>query len=212
MAHAKAVLNKGVTPAIKKNTLDKQYLFITDVLYTALEELGVSLELSDTQYLFYFYYTYLKPCLMASVDTAKNIKTGGSPPPHANLFTPLNKYLQMSPDISEIAYDVRSLAQLKFYKMLIYKMVDKVNTSLKEAGYKGKLYITKNFYSTLEAYWEVEVKPHIEEEKKLKMEKEAEAEEGEAEEGEVEECEMEEGEVGECESEEGDVEEDQGGV
>lgn len=174
IAQAKAISGKGATPTMKKNALDKQTAFIHEDLYHALEKLGVEMELEDPQYIFYFYHSYVKPALEKEVDAVKTLKTGGAKPPHVGSYTPLNKHMQMDPDVVEIGDDVRSLKQLKFYKMLIYRVISSVNSALRTCGFKGKLYLRKKFYSNLQTYWEECVEPLVRQRKEAEDDYESE--------------------------------------
>jgi hypothetical protein len=171
-----------------------------------MEKLAADMEIEDPQYIFYWYHSHLKPHLEKQIEYVKALKTGGPTSQHASHFTPLNKQLQISPDIVDVAEDVRSLQQLKFYKLLIFRMIEATNLALSKAAFKGRVYLKKNFYSMLHAYWEQEIHPGIE---KAKEEQAAadEAEATEVEEGEeMEEEEGEESPAGEVEGEEGDDE------
>lgn len=170
IAQGAAILSKPATPAIKKAAVDRQTNFINDSLYAAMEALGTEMEIEDPQYIFYFYHTYLKPHLEKQVNLVKSIKTIGDISATSTRFTPLNKHLQVSPDVVEIAEDIRSLAQLKFYKMLIFRIVEATNLALRAAAFKGRVYLKKNFYSLLHSYWELSVHPAVEEEKKRQAE------------------------------------------
>lgn len=165
VAQGTAAMSKGATPAMKKGALDRQSSFINDTLYTALEKLGEEMALEDCQYIFYFYHSYIKLYLDKEVDGVRSMKTGGALPLHLCKFIPLNKHLQISPDVVEISQDVKSMAQLKFYKMLIFKIMERTNKALRDSGFKGKVYLRKNFYSNLQVYWETAVQPGMELEK-----------------------------------------------
>ena len=163
------------------------------------------MELEDNQYIFYFYLTYIKPYLEKQVEQVRSMKTGGPNPPHITHYTPLNKHLQVCPDVVEVAEDVRSLKQLKFYKMLIYKIVERTNVSLQESGFKGKMYLRKNFYSSFHLYWVETIAPIVAIEKE---ELEAAKNDAQLLERDLGKEELEEGELEEDE-EEGDEEENE---
>lgn len=165
-----AAMSKGATPAMKKSVIDRQIAFSQDTLYTSLEDLGKEMLLEDPTFIYFFYHSYLKPHLLMEIDSVKIIKTGGAAAPHLTQFTPLNRHLQINPDIVELCTDVKSLKQVKFYKMLIFRVMERVNTSLVAAGFKGKIYLKKNFYSAFQDYWEGEVAPAVEAMKKKQKE------------------------------------------
>ncbi|MBL4890190.1 MAG: hypothetical protein JKX97_09250 [Candidatus Lindowbacteria bacterium] len=166
ISQATAAMSKGATPVMKKGALDRQFSFINDVLYDRIDKLGAEMELSDCQFIYYFYHTYLKEHLEKELDRVKLMKTGGANPPHLSHFVPFNKFMQIAPDIVELALDIRSMKQLKFYKMLIYRIMECSNKALQSSGFKGKMYMKKNFYSSLQTYWEEKVAPVIEADKK----------------------------------------------
>ncbi len=172
IAQGTAAMSKGATPAMKKGAMDRQVTFINDGLYEALELLGKDMELEDPSYIFYFYHSYIKTHLEKELEGVRAMKTGGTNAPHLCHFTPLNKHLQVNPDVVELSQDVRSIAQLKFYKMLIFRIMERTNTALRDAGFKGKMYLKKNFYSNFQNYWLSAVMPMIEEEKKRREEEE----------------------------------------
>jgi hypothetical protein len=177
IAQGTAAMSKGATPAMKKGALDRQSAFVTDSLYECLEKLGVTMELEDSSFIFYFYHTYLKTHLEREIDLVRGMKTGGVNAPHLCHYTPLNKHLQVSPDVVELSQDIRSLAQMKFYKMLIFRVMEATNKALRDAAFKGKIYLKKNFYSQLQGYWQEAVEPLIIEEKERKRAQEEEEEE-----------------------------------
>ena len=172
LAQGTAMLSKSATPAMKKVIIDKQVAFVNDSLYDEMEALGVKLEMEEPSFIFSFYETYIKASLDKEIDAVRGMKTGGQGNPHVCHFTPLNKHIMVMPDIVEVSHGVRSEKQLKFYKMLIFKIVESTNTAMQKAGFKGKVYLKKLFYSALQSYWETSVWPIIAEEKKVKEEAE----------------------------------------
>jgi hypothetical protein len=153
IAQATALLSKGsVTPAMKKTVLDKQYSWLNDTLYEKLTELATEMEMKDFRSVYYFYHTYIKPAVEKEMEKVKHLKTGGNTFTHLSQFIPLNKYIQIFPDVVELAQDVMSQKHMKFYKMLTFKIIEKCNATLVEAGYKGQLYLPKGYYRIFEQH------------------------------------------------------------
>lgn len=174
-----AAMSRSATPAMKKAVVDRQTTFVNEKLYDCVKEVGEELSLEDPTWLFSFYYAHLKPHLDKLIDGVRSLKTGGKDAPHISRFTPLNKFMVMDLDYIDIAEGVRSEKQLKFYKMVIYKIFDCASKGLKDSGFKGKICLKKGFYSKLDEYWKGTVYPEIEASKKESKE---ELEEGEVEE------------------------------
>jgi hypothetical protein len=150
--------------------------FVNENLYTAVNRVAEELSLEDPAWLFSFYYSHLKPHLTKLVEGVKSLKTGGKDSLHISRFTPFNKYLVIDVDYIDIAEGVRSEKQLKFYKMVIYKIIENANKEMEECSFKGKICMKKGFYSKLEEYWKSFVLPEV---ARSKNEKEEEEEEGE---------------------------------
>jgi hypothetical protein len=151
IAQATALLTKNtVTPSMKKSVLDKQYMWVESTLYDALTIVGNDLEMKDMRSIYYFYNSFLKPQLIAELDRVKHVKTGGSSSIHLSNFIPLHKYISILPDITTLAMDMRSEKHVKFYKMLIFKMMEAANQSLIDSTYMGMLYLPKGFYKAFE--------------------------------------------------------------
>jgi hypothetical protein len=166
LSEGTAMLSKGATSAMKKSAIDRQLNFIQVTLYNKLEEdVARVLKLDDSSFLFGFYEDYLKQRLLKEVETVKSLKTGGSISPHISNFIPLNKQIMVSPDIVDLAEGVRSEKQLKFYKMMLFKIMEVTNSSLRAAGFKGKVYLKKLFYQTLHNHWTDVVHPVMTQEK-----------------------------------------------
>lgn len=145
------------TQSSKKSTLDKQTTFVNLVLPQELEK-GLNMEETPTLATS-FYNNHVLPILNNELDQVRTIKTGGPTPPPLKRFEILNKDCKLSPSTMEISQDIKSIKHMKFLKMILWKSMDILNTSLKAAGYKGKIYLRKYFYADLERHWVEFIEP-----------------------------------------------------
>jgi hypothetical protein len=154
VAEGIAAMSKGTSPALKKSTIDKQLLFIEGPLYTEVERVAMEdLGLADANTPLNFWDCHVKPILCNEVNKVRAVKTGGTNPPHISHFVPLNRQILLNIDLVEIANDIKSAAHLGMIKRVVFACLAGLNKVIKEGGYRGRLYLKKNFYSNLSTYW-----------------------------------------------------------
>lgn len=154
VAEGVAAMSKGTSPALKKSTIDKQLHFIEGPLYAEVERVALEdLGLADANTPLSFWDSHVKPILCNEVNKVRTVKTGGTNPPHISSFVPLNRQILLNIDLVEIANDIKSVPHLGMIKRVIFACLAGINRVMKNGGYRGRLYLKKNFYSNLSTYW-----------------------------------------------------------